>query len=295
MRRIAVTITASVASSRVHRRSGALLVVAIGQQRVRNPPNRAACLQGRAAFSRPRHHLRPRAREPDRAAVRERHPAGQIERAAVGAHGGDIIRRPVEAAREIGERHLGGDRRGRAGKDRKRGGGAQPGRRAGEDEPLGSAPASGRLDSVGGLQHHAAVRRRQHARGHVLGAAGAAVGPHERNRRSERRLDQPGGGEQVRVAVLLDDPAGQPRDDRGAGQDPVGDTLEPQSRLPRRKRDAARLGDECESTELVEVEAARAPGGIAVNRDGERVGGRRGHIRRRRVRGDGRRQQEAQC
>src|SRR5690606_28903543 len=130
-----------------------------------------------------------------------------------------------------------------------------------------------------GLQHQSAVRAGADYRlfGHCL--AGSGAGTRDRHSVAERSVDQRRGAEQVRIAVLLDRPAWEPRDDRADRDHPLGDTGEADRRLARRQSYGARFGDHREAARPFAVHRIVGTAiGIAVERNRQR-GWRRGFDR----------------
>ena len=210
--------------------------------------------------------------------VEQRQPAHQahphgVALAAFG-EGGDIVRLPVEAPGEVGERDRVGPAVGIAGIDGEHRLRRQAHRHPVERQLLGQAGAAHRLEALAGLQHQPAVRPGADDRAFALLLAGRGIGAGNGNAIAERAVDQRRRAQQFGVAVLLDRPARQAADDGGDRDHPFGDAFEADRRFAGRKGDLPRFADHRETLRPVAVHRPPlAAVGIAVEGDGERLWG----------------------
>jgi hypothetical protein len=199
---------------------------------------------------------------------------------AVGGKAGDIIGLPVEAACKIGKRDIGGDRPARTGADRQSRPGGQARRHFVEDRGLAKAGAAQRFEARRRLQDERAFGAAADHRLLLGHPPGRRRGAAQMDAATQRAVDQAGRGEQIGVAVALDDPVGKAGDDRALRLDAAGDALEADVALAGRDGDPAGFADQRVAVQPFEVErragrAARRP----VDGDVDIVGPGRGDDR----------------
>ena len=237
-----------------------------------------------------RHDLGLRVRQADAVAVGQGDPRPEVEGFPARRHLGHIVRRPVEAGGEVGEGHRRGDRPRGFGEHRQGGCRAQAGGNSGEGEGFRQPRTVKRLHAGGGLEHHAVLVGGADGRGGSRHPSTFRISAGKGDRLTDRGAHQGVGGEDGGVAVLFDNPFGQPRDD-GAGRfDAVDHALEPQARGPGRQMHRAHLLHQGEAGEIGECDRAAGPSGRAIqcHRQALGRGGRYivGERRRRQGQGD---------
>ncbi|KGB53853.1 hypothetical protein FG95_03036 [Sphingopyxis sp. LC363] len=244
-------------------------------------------------IERPRDRRQPGVGEALAIAVGDGQPGEEVERLSVLTHAGDIIARPVEAGRQIGERHRGALRRRAARRHRQRRLRGQPRGHAVVENRFGNAGAAQGFVTRRCLQHDRPRRTRADDRLLLGNLARRATGAADMDAVAERAVKQAGGRQQRRVAIFLHHPAGQAGDDRRYRDHAFGDAFESHRRLARGKIDRPRLGDQCETLEPVGRNlAALVAAGVTKDADRDFLGGERGHRGLRRRRGCGEHRQQ---